>query len=149
MLQINGLQLLAIAGLINFKNWLGVSVETLPVLGVALPDDLFWRDVVLYGWFAVAILIFIQPILRNGFSEIIEDFRSVAAPHYEGQAVMEDYHRLFNDTGYEPGIAVKLLSVMKFIIWYPVKLIILSPISLGLLLPGLCSISAVLSIFLA
>ena len=61
MLQINGLQLLAIAGLINLKNWLGVSVETLPVLGVALPDDLFWRDVVLHGWFAVAILIFIQP----------------------------------------------------------------------------------------
>jgi len=149
MLQINGLQLLTIAGIINFKNWFGVPAETLPVLGLALPDDLLWRNVVLYSWFAIAILIFIQPFLRNSFSEIIEDFRSVAAPHYERQAVMEDYHRLFNDTGYEPGIAVKILRVLKFIIWYPVKLIILSPISLGLLLPVLCSIFAVLSIFLA
>ncbi|WP_449284583.1 hypothetical protein [Marinobacter sp. PE14] len=149
MLQINGLQLLAIAGLINFKNWFGVPVETLPVVGVALPDDLLWRNVVLYGWFAIGVLIFIQPFLRNGFSEIIEDFKSVTAPHYEGQAVMEDHYRLFSDTGYEPGIAVKFLSVLKFIIWYPVKLIILSPIFLGLLLPVLCSISAVLSILLA
>jgi hypothetical protein len=149
MLQINGFQLLAIAGIINFKNWFGVPVETLPVLGLALPDELFWRNVVLYSWFAIAILIFIQPFLKNGFSEIIEDFRSVAAPHYEGQAVMEDYHRLFKDTGYEPGIVVKILGVLKFIIWYPVKLIILSPTSLGLLLTVLCSIFAVLSIFLA
>lgn len=149
MLKINGLQLLAIAGLISLKNWFGVPVETLPVIGVALPDDHLWRNVVLYGWFAIAILIFIQPFLRNGFAEIIEDFRDVAAPHYEGQAVKEDYHRLFNDTSYEPGIAVKLVGILKFIIWYPVKLIILSPISLGLLLPVLCSISAVLSVFLA
>lgn len=149
MLQINGLQLLAIAGLLNFKNWFGVPIETLPILGLALPNDVLWCNVVLYSWFVIAILIFIQPFLRDGFSEIIEDFRSVAAPHYEGQAVKEDYHRLFSDTGYEPGVAVKIFGVLKFILWYPVKLLILSPIFLGLLLPVLCSIFAVLSIFLA
>lgn len=102
--------------LINLKNWFGVPVETLPALGVALPNDLLWRNVILYCCFGIVILIFIQPFLRNGISEIIEDFRSVAAPHDEGRAVIEDYHRLFNHTGYEPGFAVKIVVVLKFMI---------------------------------
>ena len=149
MLRVTGLHLVIIAGFINLKNWFDLPVEKLPVIGLAVPNDAGWVSPVLYTWFAIALLLYAQNFFRNGISALSEEFNDVAQPHYESQAVMSDYERVFNGGEYSPGLGAKLIGAFKLLIWYPIKLLLLSPIALGFLLPILLTIAAVASVFLA
>lgn len=148
MLRITGLHLAIIAVLINFKNWFEQPVKTLPVIGLAVPSDAEWLNPVLYVWFAIAILLYIQFFIRNGISAVSGEYQNVAHPHYENQAVMGDYERVMNQREYHPSLGAKATGLFKLLIWYPVKLLVLSPVALGFLLPVFLSITAVASIFL-
>lgn len=149
MLKGTGLHLSIIAVLINLKNWFGQPIDTLPVIGLAVPSEATWLNPVLYAWFGIAILLYVQLFIRNGFSAMSGEYQDVAHPHYEHQAVMSDYERVTNGGNYEPSPAAKAAGVCKLLIWYPIKLLLLSPVALGFLLPVFFSVAAVASIFLA
>lgn len=100
-------------------------------------------------WFGIAVLLYVQLFFRNGLSAISGEYRDVAHPHYEHQAVMSDYERVMNRGAYEPSLGAKAAGVLKLLVWYPVKLVLTSPVALGFLLPVFFSVAAVASIFLA
>jgi uncharacterized protein involved in cysteine biosynthesis len=83
MLKITGLHLTIIAVLINLKNWFEQPIDTLPVIGLAVPSEAAWLNPVLYTWFGIAILLYVQLFVRNGFSAISGEYQDVANPHYE------------------------------------------------------------------
>jgi hypothetical protein len=126
----------------------GFVVSEIPFMGINLSGGQLSLKSLVLMWFMLSVFLFMQMLYKKGIKDLIGEYKVARKPLDDSEFLDEEYDRMA-DLGYHEEIKKRwyysLAKVYLLCIWYPFKSFLTSSLVVGIIVPSVLAILAILS----